>query len=219
MNLEQTLNWRYSTKSFNPEKKISETDFELLKKALQMSPSSVNLQPWHFIIAQTEEGKQRVTKGAEGFFSFNASKITNASHAVVFCAKTDLTEDYLLQVMEQEVKDGRIPNDEVRQRMHGSRSLFADIHKFDLKDAQHWMEKQVYLNIGNFLLSAASLGIDAVPMEGLDFKAIDTEFGLREKGYTSIVVVGLGYRAEEDFNDPNKTPKSRFPESEIMTVI
>ncbi len=219
MNLEQTLNWRYSTKNFNPEKKISETNFEQLKNALRMSPSSVNLQPWHFIVAQTEEGKQRVAKGTEGFFSFNASKITNASHVVVFCAKTDLTNEYLDHLMEQEVKDGRIPNEEIKQRMAASRSLFADIHKFDLKDAQHWMEKQVYLNIGNFLLSAASLGIDAVPMEGLDFKAIDAEFGLREKGYTAIVVVGLGYRAEGDFNDPHKTPKSRFPESETMTII
>ena len=81
------------------------------------------------------------------------------------------------------------------------------------------MEKQVYLNIGSFLLGVASLGIDATPMEGIDVKALDEEFGLRAKGYTSLVAVSLGYRTESDFNSPDKTPKSRLPESEIFTVI
>ena len=56
-------------------------------------------------------------------------------------------------------------------------------------------------------------------MEGIDVKALDEEFGLREKGYTSLVAVSLGYRATSDFNATEKTPKSRLPESEIMTVI
>lgn len=79
------------------------------------------------------------------------------------------------------------------------------------------MEKQVYLNIGNFLLGVATLGIDAVPMEGIDMKALDEEFGLREKGYTAVVMVGLGYRSESDFNA--NLPKSRLPKEEIFTEI
>ncbi|MEY8779824.1 nitroreductase family protein [Allomuricauda sp. XS_ASV26] len=79
------------------------------------------------------------------------------------------------------------------------------------------MEKQVYLNIGNFLLGVAALGIDAVPMEGIDVKALDEEFGLREKGYTSLVMVGLGYRSANDFNAG--LPKSRLPKTEIFTEI
>ncbi len=91
--------------------------------------------------------------------------------------------------------------------------------KYDLKDLNHWMEKQVYLNIGSFLLGAATLGIDATPMEGIDVKALGEEFGLREKGYTALVAVSIGYRAESDFNTTDKTPKSRLPESEIFTEI
>ncbi len=219
MNLKQILDWRYSTKSFDPNKKISDADFEQIKNLLQMSPSSTNLQPWHFIVAQTHEGKQRVAKGTAGFFHFNEAKVMNASAAVVFCAKTDLNDDYMQLLLEQEAKDGRFPNPDVKKGMYNTRNLFANIHKYDLKDLQHWLEKQVYLNIGNFLLGVASLGIDAVPMEGLDMKAIDEEFGLREKGFTAITVVSLGYRTEADFNDPNKTPKSRFPQEEIISVI
>lgn len=219
MNLEQTLNWRYSTKNFNPNKKISDADFEQLKKLLQMSPSSTNLQPWHFIIAKTEDGKKRVAKGTQGFFHFNEPKVMNASIDVVFCSKTSLEDNYMQHLLEQEDKDGRYPNDEIKQYMYGARNIFADMHKYDLKDLPHWMEKQVYLNIGNFLLGAATLGLDALPMEGVDLKALDEEFGLREKGFTAVAVVAVGYRSEEDFNAPNKTPKSRLLQEEIITIL
>ncbi|WP_179337136.1 oxygen-insensitive NAD(P)H nitroreductase [Winogradskyella ludwigii] len=219
MNVIKALNWRYSTKDFDPNKKISEEDFAKVKEILRMSPSSTNLQPWHFVIANTDEGKKRMAKGTEGFFHFNTPKVLNASHVVLFCSRITANEDYMQHLLDVEDKDGRYPNEEIKSGMHGGRNLFADIHKYDLKDLQHWMEKQVYLNIGNFLLGVATLGIDACPMEGLDMKALDEEFGLREKGFTAITAVSIGYRTESDFNTTDKTPKSRLSEQETMTIL
>lgn len=219
MNVIKALNWRYSTKDFDPKKKISEEDFAKVKEILRMSPSSTNLQPWHFVIANTDEGKKRMAKGTEGFFHFNTPKVLNASHVVLFCSRITANEDYMQHLLDVEDKDGRYPNEEIKNGMHGGRNLFADIHKYDLKDLQHWMEKQVYLNIGNFLLGVATLGIDACPMEGLDMKALDEEFGLREKGFTAITAVSIGYRTESDFNTTDKTPKSRLSEQETMTIL
>jgi nitroreductase/dihydropteridine reductase len=79
------------------------------------------------------------------------------------------------------------------------------------------MEKQVYLNMGALLLGAAVLGIDACPMEGVDVKALDEEFGLRKKGFTALAVVSLGYRKDSDFNA--KLPKSRFSEETVITQL
>ncbi|WP_179319942.1 oxygen-insensitive NAD(P)H nitroreductase [Winogradskyella helgolandensis] len=219
MNLTELLNWRYTTKEYNPTKKISEADMAEVKNLLRMSPSSVNLQPWHFIVAETAEGKARIAKGTQGFFSFNEPKVTNASAVVLFCSKTDADEDYMKHIADTEDKSGRFPNEDIKNGFLGAVKAFAGIHKYDLKDLQHWMEKQVYLNIGSFLLGVASLGIDATPMEGIDVKALDEEFGLREKGFTSLVAVSIGYRAESDFNSTEKTPKSRLSENEIFTLI
>ena len=219
MNLKETLNWRYTTKEFDPSKKISESDMKEVKNLLRMSPSSVNLQPWHFIIAESKEGKERVAKGTQGFFHFNEPKVLNASAVVVFCSKIDADEKYFQHIADTEDNSGRFPNEDIKNGFLGAVKTFAGIHKFDLKDLNHWMEKQVYLNIGSFLLGVASLGIDATPMEGIDVKALDEEFGLREKGYTSLVAVSLGYRATSDFNSTEKTPKSRLAESEIITII
>ncbi|MDF4202996.1 oxygen-insensitive NAD(P)H nitroreductase [Maribacter sp. SA7] len=219
MNLHETLNWRYTTKEYDTTKKISDADMAEVKNLLRMSPSSVNLQPWHFIVAETTEGKARIAKGTQGFFSFNEPKVTNASAVVLFCSKIDADDTYYQHIADTEDESGRFPNQDIKNGFLGAVKAFTGIHKYDLKDLQHWMEKQVYLNIGNFLLGVASLGIDATPMEGIDVKALDEEFGLREKGYTSLVAVSLGYRAESDFNSTEKTPKSRLPESEIFTLI
>ncbi len=216
-NIQEILHWRYTTKAFDASKKISATAVEHIENLLQMSPSSINSQPWHFIIASTTEGKKRLAKGAEGFFSFNAPKILDASHVVLFCAKTEIDDVYLQHVTNKEDDDGRFAKEEFKIQNFGAKQLFTNIHKYDLKDAQHWLEKQVYLNIGNFLLGVAALGIDAVPMEGIDVKALDEEFGLREKGFTALVMVGLGYRSADDFNA--KLPKSRLSKAETITSI
>ena len=58
-------------------------------------------------------------------------------------------------------------------------------------------------------------GPDAVPIEGFDAALLDEEFGLKEKGFTSPVVVPVGHHGVEDFNAT--LPKSRLPLSTIVT--
>jgi nitroreductase/dihydropteridine reductase len=79
------------------------------------------------------------------------------------------------------------------------------------------MQKQVYLALGTLLLGAGALGVDATPMEGFDARLLDEELGLRDKGFTSVVLVSLGYRNEGDFNA--RLPKSRLPAEAVFTQI
>ena len=216
MNLKNILDTRYSTKEFDATRKISDSDFEQIKYLLRMSPSSTNLQPWHFIIASTDAGKQRIIKGTEAF-AFNTNKVLGSSHVILFCSRLDADETYLQQVLEQEDKDGRFTEAQFKEGMHKGRKHFVNIHKHDLRDLPHWMDKQVYLNMGTLLLGVATLGIDAVPMEGVDVKALNEEFGLPEKGYTALALVALGYHKDSDFNA--KLPKSRLPESVIIDEL
>ena len=60
---------RHSTKAFDASKKLTPEQAEQIKTLLQYSPSSTNSQPWHFIVASTEEGKARVAKSAAGNYS------------------------------------------------------------------------------------------------------------------------------------------------------
>ncbi|MDL8703038.1 oxygen-insensitive NAD(P)H nitroreductase [Escherichia coli] len=187
---------RHSTKAFDASKKLTPEQAEQIKTLLQYSPSSTNSQPWHFIVASTEEGKARVAKSAADNYVFNERKMLDASHVVVFCAKTAM--------------EAKAANDK-------GRKFFADMHRKDLHDDAEWMAKQVYLNVGNFLLGVAALGLDAVPIEGFDAAILDEEFGLKEKGYTSLVVVPVGHHSVEDFNAT--LPKSRLPQNITLTEV
>ena len=62
---------RHSTKAFDASKKLTAEEAEKIKTLLQYSPSSTNSQPWHFIVASTEEGKARVAKSAAGTYVFS----------------------------------------------------------------------------------------------------------------------------------------------------
>ncbi|EPU3936809.1 oxygen-insensitive NAD(P)H nitroreductase [Morganella morganii] len=217
MTITQAVMQRYSTKSFDPAKKISDEVMNSIKTLLRYSPSSVNIQPWHFIIAASEEGKNRIAASTRPGFEFNTAKITDASHVVLLCAKTDVDEAYMNSVLEQEDKDGRYATPEHKAMNNSGRTFFVNLHKETLGDLPHWAAKQVFLNMGTLLLGVSALGVDAVPMEGMDFNTLDTEFGLSAKGLAPVAVVSLGYRKEDDFNAA--LPKSRLPEAQIITVI
>lgn len=217
MEIINVLKKRYSTKEFDATKKLTDTQITALEDLLQLSPSSTNIQPWHFVMATTNAGKKRITKGTQGFFAFNEEKVLDASAVIIFASKVELTESYLQHVTDKENADGRFPKPEFMEQNHGARSIFANMHKLDYKDFQHWADKQVYLNLGNFLLGVAALGLDAIAMEGLDLKVLDEEFGLREKGFTSSVVVSVGYHKDSDFN--KDLPKSRLSKETIIDRV
>jgi len=214
-NITEAMNWRYSTKEFDANKKISAADFQSLKDILRLSPSSTNIQPWHFVIADDDAGKARIAKGTQGMFDFNTAKVKDASHVIIFCSRIYADDEFLHEVLDKEDADGRFAEPKFKEQMHQVRKMFLDIRRYEQKDEPHWLVEQVYLNMGALLLGAATLGIDAVPMEGADLKALDEEFELRSKGYTAVAVISLGYRSEDDFNAD--LPKSRLSEASIIT--
>jgi nitroreductase/dihydropteridine reductase len=216
-NIVSSARKRYATKVFDPSKTIPPDTVQAMKEMLRLSPSSVNSQPWHFIIAETADGKARLAKATEGPFAYNKNKVLNSSHVVVFCSRLDADATYLQRLTDQEASDKRFATDEAKAEQHAKRTGYFNLHKETLKDFPIWAAKQTYLNAGSFLISVASLGLDAVPIEGFDSAVLDQEFGLKAKGFASQVIVAVGYRREDDFNAP--LPKSRLPLEETVTTI
>lgn len=213
--INEALHWRYSTKVFDPSKKITDEDFAKIKEILRMSPSSTNIQPWHFVIADDDAGKARVAKSTEQAYPFNTPKVTDASHVVVFCTRIHADDEHMQQVLDKEDEDGRFAEAQFKEQMQAGRKLFLDLHRYHFKDEAHWLDKQVYLNMGAVLLGAGLLGIDSVPMEGVDLDVLDEEFDLRSQGYSAVAVVSFGYRKPDDFNA--HLPKSRLAEEVIFS--
>jgi nitroreductase len=56
----------------------------------------------------------------------------------------------------------------------------------------------VYIALGNFLTSAAILGMDTCPLEGIVPKTYDESLGIARDVYATRVVAAAGYRATDD---------------------
>jgi len=217
MNLHTLSRTRYTTKAYDASKRIPDETFNELLGLLRHAPSSVNSQPWHFVVAQTAEGRGRIARVMHEAYSYNEAKVLNASHVIVLCSRTSMPDEHLDGILAQEQADGRFDNEQAKAGTQASRLHYVDLHRYNQKDLQHWMDKQTYLALGTLLLGAAAMGVDATPIEGCDFPALDKELGLREQGFSSIVLVALGYRDDSDFNA--RLPKSRLPEATTVTRI
>lgn len=217
MDIAKLATTRYTTKAYDPHKHIGAALMDQLCTLLRFAPSSVNSQPWHFVIAGSDEARAKIARATTGPYGANEAKVLNASHVVVLCARTELDDAHLERILEQELGDGRFPSAEAKAAQQKGRGFYVNMHRNELQDTQQWMEKQVYIALGTLLLGAAALEIDATPIEGYDSTILDETLGLGEQGLKSVVLAALGYRSEDDFNA--ELPKSRLPAAELFTLL
>lgn len=210
------LNWRYTTKSYDENQKISSDDMEVIKEALRMSASSINSQPWKFIIIESDEAKKRFSDTFENMFQFNQPHATKASHLVLLANKTHFSLDDYRKRVDVEVSSGHLPEDRY-EAMLGA-FAFADMVSDDEGFNGHWTKHQVYLALGNLLHTLARLEIDSTPMEGVDPQKISEIFADEMEGYECTVAVAMGYHnKEQDYN--HGLPKARLAQEDIITVL
>ncbi len=208
---------RYSTKAFLPERKISAADFNILRTVVQISPSSINAQPWHILVADSDGAKKRIVEAVQGKYGFNRQKLLDASHIMIFCARTDINQAYFDRLLAKEKADGRITSEEIEKMIVDIRSSFFASISDSPDRLRSWVEKQLYIALGNVLLAASAMNIDSVPIEGFDAAALDNSLGLADKPYYSVVMAAFGYHSEADFNAG--LPKSRFDQADIFTEL
>ncbi|WP_257309245.1 NAD(P)H-dependent oxidoreductase [Geothrix fuzhouensis] len=203
----QQLNWRYATKKFDPSKKISAADWAVIEEALILTPSSYGLQPWRFIVVTDPALKAKLRPA-----SWNQSQVEDCSHLVVLTAKQDITEVDVDRFIERiaEVRGATVESLAgykgymVGDLVNGPRH--AIIHE--------WAARQTYIALGNLMTSAALLGVDACPFEGIEPAKYDEILGLKGTGYTTISACPLGYRAADD--KYASAPKVRFEAKDVV---
>jgi len=80
-----------------------------------------------------------------------------------------------------------------------------------------WASNQVFIALGNFMTSAALLGVDTCPMEGFEPAKYDALLGLGKRGLASTVVCAAGYRSPDCKYANFK--KVRFPNDQVIERI
>ena len=82
----EALNWRYATKVFDAAKKIPADVWQTLERALVLTPTSYGLQPYNFLVINNPAKRAELLP-----HSWNQKQVVDASHFVVFTARTKMT--------------------------------------------------------------------------------------------------------------------------------
>src|SRR5437879_487366 len=185
------LNWRYAVKQFDPARKISPEGWATLENALILSASSWGLQPWAFVVITDEKTRETLFPS-----TWNQRQILDCSHYVVFTVKTKMTEEHIDRHIARtvEVRGGTI------EGMRRFREVMVGDVVTGERAAQalEWAARQAYLALGNFMTSAALLGLNTCPMEGFEPNEYDKILDLSTKGLASVVCCAAGYRSATD---------------------
>jgi nitroreductase len=183
------LNWRYATKKMNPAKAVPQEKVDRILEAIRLTASSSGLQPYEVIVVTNKEVRERIKAVA-----WNQEQITDCSHLLVFAAWDNYTAERINMMFDLVNEQRGIKSEgweNYRQMLLGT---------YVPRDAevnyQH-AARQAYIGLGTALIAAAEEHVDATPMEGFDPNAVDTVLKLKERGLRSVVLLPLGYRAEE----------------------
>ena len=165
------LNTRYTAKKYDASKRISAEDMQVIKEALRLSASSINSQPWKFVVLESDEAKQRFHDSFANKHQFNQPHAKEASHTILFSYDPKFTKEKYAKRVDAEVTSGHLPEDRYNMMLDGAYG-FAQANTDENGFNGHWTKAQVYIALGNLLHTLARLGIDSTPMEGVDSELI-----------------------------------------------
>ena len=205
----ENQNWRYATKKFNSELKVSASDLETLKEAIQLATSSYGLQPYKVLIIENEEIRRQLLPA-----SWGQGQIVDASHLLVFTSITNIDAVYINAYANLMAETRNIPFESVKGYAD---FMIGNITNLTPEQQAIWTAKQTYLALGNLINAAAELKIDVTPMEGFLPEQYNEILGLKEKGLHATLVATVGYRHQED--DTQHYLKVRKPKSELFETI
>ncbi|ABV87830.1 nitroreductase family protein [Shewanella pealeana] len=210
------LQSRYTTKRYDASKRIPQADLDVIYQAMNLSASSINSQPWKFIVIESDEAKQRMHDTFANKFQFNQPHIKSASHIVLFAHNPKYTREDYAKVIDKGIADGRMGVED-REQAFGA-FAFVELNTDESGNNAAWTKSQAYLALGNTLHTLARLGIDSTTMEGVDNELIGEIFKEELGGYQCDVALAMGYHdSEEDYNAP--LPKSRLAMKDVVRVL
>jgi nitroreductase / dihydropteridine reductase len=209
MSLVEKLNWRYATKKFDTDKKLSPAQLDDLLKAIHLSPSSAGIQSYKVVVVEDPAIRQQLRQAANG-----QPQLTDASQVIILASETNVDEAYVKNYIDHVAKTRQIG----RENLEGFEKMInSNVSNLTEDQKITWSKKQAYIALGVLLTAAAEMGIDACPMEGFNAAAFDQILGLAEKNLTATVIAPVGFRAQDD--GFSKLAKVRKPEEEMFIHI
>ena len=189
------LQWRYATKKFDPEKRLTPEQLLLLAEAFNLTATSYGLQPCKMIILRDDQKREAMVE-----YTYGQRQVVEASEVLVLC--TQKVDAAYIENYFKLVKNIRKTPDEILKPFEDF--LKHSFSKKNIEEVESWARNQAYLILGNLLTVCAAERIDSCPMEGFMPEKIDEILDLDKRGLKSVLLLPVGYRAEDGFMSAEK---------------
>ena len=197
------LNWRYATKLFDANKKVSAENFSKILEAIKLAPTSFGVQPFH-VVNVIDSAKRAELK----LLAWNQPQVTDASHFLVFCARNDIKQriEGFFELATGGDENAKAALASYKGMMDSFEANLPEEHKIP------WATRQAYIAFGFAMAACAELEIDSCPMEGFDPNGFKAALGLPQE-IIPVACLAIGYRSEND----TVRPKVRFDLSDLVS--
>jgi nitroreductase len=193
--LSQAIRDRRATPSFDGTP-IPPEDLRRILDAGLSAPSGYNMQPWRFVVVQSDEQKKRLRAAA-----YNQGKVEEASAVIVACGDSDGWRKDLDLMLHQGLEGG-MPEGYAAQARS---SVPGYLSHFSADEMHGWLNKMVMLAFTHMMLMAEVMGYDTAPMEGFEQAKVCETLRL-PMSYWVVALLGIGH-----LKGPDKFNGSRFP--------
>jgi nitroreductase len=206
MNIIESLEWRYACKKFDPSKKLTDAQIETLKNAFNLTPTSFGLQPVKMIIIKDQELKDKIFPHA-----YYQEQVKTCSHLLVICIDTVVDENTVDNYFDYEKKVRGTSEEVVGAFRKQLKEMYSSMSPEAIEKSSVF---QAYIILGNLMTVCAVEKIDNCPMEGFVPDKVDELLNLKEKNLKSVLMLPVGFRAEDDIM--NSMKKVRKPLEDII---
>ncbi|AGF25553.1 MULTISPECIES: nitroreductase family protein [Bacillus] len=182
---------RRSIRNYDPAVKISKEEMTQILEEATTAPSSVNAQPWRFLVIDSPEGKEKLVPLA----SFNQTQVSTSSAVIAVFADMN-SDDYLEEIYSKAVELGYMPQ-EVKDRQIAA--LTAHFEKLPEQVNRETILIDGGLVSMQLMLTARAHGYDTNPIGGYDKEKIAEVFGMDKERYVPVMLLSIGKAADEGY--------------------
>ncbi len=190
MSIIEKLQWRYATKKFDATKLLSEEKLTILKEAFNLTALSYGLQTLKLVVVEDKVIRESLVD-----LSYGQRQVADSSHLLVLCIQTEINEQDVNEHFDT-IKSIRNTPDAILNPFKNQ--LTSKIKEMPIDKKIDWATKQAYIALGNLMTVCAVEEIDSCPMEGFLPHELDKVLELDKHGLKSVLMLPVGYRANDD---------------------
>ncbi|HFI0149329.1 TPA: nitroreductase family protein [Streptococcus suis] len=164
---------------------------DMLNKAIT-APSSVNLQPWRFVVVESEAAKAKLRP----MVRFNTKQVDTASAVVLIFADMQ-PQEHTEVIYDRAVTEGKMSQEVRDYQVPAIKNMYDALSPATMREV---VKMDASLAAMQLMLVARSHGYDTNPMSGFDPEEMAATFDLDPERYIPVLMVSIGKAKEPGFD-------------------